>query len=391
MCLVLSGCARSHVGAEALPDALDARAGLDALVPFDTGGADPTDAHGSVDAGSPHDVPDARRDAGMDAGAIVCPDGIAATHGLRLVVMDDVAPFFGGPDPDRLRVFALDDPAASFRDVACGETTTAEAVGASHQVVHDSIRSAVAWVELDGDFRVGSAPLDGRAGWREPAGFAATSIAVVPTGLLVIGGTLAEGLGAPRAALFDPAGRMLFSSTVLGGFDVAVDQERGVVWVVGATVLRAPLDDLDAVEHLVSFGYLASSVDVGLDGTVWITERRPSLMGRVFALDPSGAEVTSVELDADPSCVRVHPSTGDVWVATDTGLVRLPAGDPTRIEVLHPRPERIWALAPDPSGDAVWAAVWLLEELVLIGSDGAVRRTLSGVSASRQKSLAIVP
>jgi len=101
------------------------------------------------------------------------------------------------------------------------------------------------------------------------------------------------------------------------GFDMALDEERKTLWLVGKTITKCDLE-LNRLLQISPIGWCAVSVDVCPDGSIWVAEREhPNVAqstNRIIKISSSGQILTSVGLDWTPVCVRVDRSDGSVWV-----------------------------------------------------------------------------
>src|SRR6266446_3226619 len=103
----------------------------------------------------------------------------------------------------------------------------------------------------------------------------------------------------------------------LGGFDIAYDPNRKVLWLAGADVKKCDLE-LRLLMKLTPVRWCAVSVDVNPDSSVWIAERQhPNIsqsQDRIVKISPSGVVLKSVNLAWSPLCLRVDGADGSVWV-----------------------------------------------------------------------------
>ncbi len=142
-------------------------------------------------------------------------------------------------------------------------------------------------------------------------------------------------------------GRVLKQAAV-GGFDVALDEDRNALWLVGKDIKRCDLE-FKVLQQLKPIGWCAVSVAVNRDGSVWLAERQhPDVArstNRIFKVSPAGQVLKSVGLPFSPTCLRVNRSDGTVWVtggeahksvgqrvldATEKRTGRLPLGKKVR-------------------------------------------------------------
>src|SRR5439155_17367820 len=102
------------------------------------------------------------------------------------------------------------------------------------------------------------------------------------------------------------------------GFDIVLDAERDVLWLVGKTIKKCDLEltVLREINDLIR--WCAVSVDLNPDGSIWVAEREhPDVKqssNRILKISPGGTVLKTVNLSWSPLCLRVDRSDGSVWV-----------------------------------------------------------------------------
>ena len=196
-------------------------------------------------------------------------------------------------------------------------------------------------------------------------------------------------LGRMELTIFELGEAVTEETFSAGGFDLAVDEQRDVLWTVGFGVRKVDLQAMDVVASYDEFVWAAVSIDVADDGSVWVAERAHSQQGgadEVHHFDPDATWIDSFSPGGRPHCVRIDRTTGDVWVAHSGGLTRR-ASDGTihRFEGAS-----MWTLAVVP-GVGVWAAGGTLNtQVVLVDRDGVQLREIHGMSED-QKYIVLIP
>ena len=118
------------------------------------------------------------------------------------------------------------------------------------------------------------------------------------------------------ALVIDQEGRVVRQASV-GGFDLAVDADRNVLWLVGNNIKKCDLE-LNVLLELNLIRWCAVSVDLDRDGSVWVAERQhPDVAqstNRILKISPAGQVLKTVGLAFSPLCLRVDRSDGSVWV-----------------------------------------------------------------------------
>ncbi|MBN2180751.1 MAG: hypothetical protein JW715_02465 [Sedimentisphaerales bacterium] len=106
-----------------------------------------------------------------------------------------------------------------------------------------------------------------------------------------------------------------------GGTDIAVDQAHNCIWVVGADIRRYNTDLQEELKIPLTQSFYnagAFSVDICPDGSIWVAERVAQTTNygknKLVNISPDGKILKSIELTFYPSCVRVNPSDGSVWI-----------------------------------------------------------------------------
>lgn len=101
------------------------------------------------------------------------------------------------------------------------------------------------------------------------------------------------------------------------GFDIALDEKRQTLWLVGKTIKRCDLE-LKVLGEINPIKWCAVSVDVNPDGSIWVAEREhPNVAqstNRILKISSSGQILKAVNLEWSPFCLRVDHSDGSVWV-----------------------------------------------------------------------------
>jgi len=111
-------------------------------------------------------------------------------------------------------------------------------------------------------------------------------------------------------------GRIARQASV-GGFDLAVDANRNVLWLVGNKIKKCDLE-LRVLLEVNPIRWCAVSVDLNRDGSIWVAERQhPDVAqstNRILRISSSGQILKTVGLPFGPLCLRVDRSDGSVWV-----------------------------------------------------------------------------
>jgi len=114
----------------------------------------------------------------------------------------------------------------------------------------------------------------------------------------------------------DEAGRVIRQAPV-GGFDLALDAERRVLWLVGKNVKKCDLE-LKVLLEVNQIGWCAVSVDLDDDGSIWVAERQhPNVAqstNRILKISTTGQVLKTVGLAFSPLCLRVDRSDRSAWV-----------------------------------------------------------------------------
>jgi DNA-binding beta-propeller fold protein YncE len=208
------------------------------------------------------------------------------------------------------------------------------------------------------------------------------------------------------------------------GFDMALDEKREVLWLIGKTIKKCDLA-LNVFWEIKPIGWCASSVDVNSDGSVWVAERDhpnvSSSTNRLLRVDLNGQITKTLNLAWSPGCVRVDHSDESFWVtgfdvtksaswraldSIERKTGHLPIGKKARdfLTKYHVSPEtdkfdkngsvvrRIseagHTLEIDPSDQSMWLAAQ--NKLFHYSRDGKKIGVLGGVS-SEQKYIAVIP
>jgi DNA-binding beta-propeller fold protein YncE len=123
-------------------------------------------------------------------------------------------------------------------------------------------------------------------------------------------------------------GGRILKSVNTAGFDMVLDEDRKVLWLVGNTIKKCDLG-LNILREINPIKWCASSVDVAPDGSIWVAERQhPDVAqstNRIIKIAAAGEILHSVGLEWSPMCLRIDHSDGSLWV-TGTGVSRSATG-----------------------------------------------------------------
>ena len=249
--------------------------------------------------------------------------------------------------------------------------------------------------------------------WRLDGGFQS---ATVSRDGLIYALTSAGTIYGDQALVINERGDIQRKAKV-GGFDLVVDDERKVLWTVGANVKKCDLA-LNVLWETNVIGWCAVSVDLEPDGSIWLAEREhPNVarsQDRLLKISPSGELLKIVKLDFSPACLRVNHKDGNFWVTggesrnSKTRLLlewiekrtgRLPLWKGARDFLMRnrygPRTEKRdregtllqklnragHTVAIDPADGSVWLAG--RKELWHYSDEGAKRGRMEGLSESQ--------
>ena len=156
----------------------------------------------------------------------------------------------------------------------------------------------------------------------------------------------------------DQAGRVR-RQAVIGGFDLAMDDERKALWLVGNKIKKCNLE-CTVLFEINSIRWCAVSVDLARDGSAWVAEREHSQVAgstnRLIQISPEGKTLKAVGLPFTPFCLRVDRADGSVWITgekiqnsaagrmlgtIETRTGHLPIGKKFREFLMRPR---VWSI-----------------------------------------------
>ena len=124
----------------------------------------------------------------------------------------------------------------------------------------------------------------------------------------------------------DSEGNIIKRSKEAKGFDIAVDPNANCLWLVGSDIKKYDMD-LKVVKTIDPITWYAVSVDIGLDGSVWVVERKhPDVAGsqnRLLNVSAKGNILQNIPLNnLSPRCVRINRSDGSVWITGSYGFYK---------------------------------------------------------------------
>jgi hypothetical protein len=356
-----------------------------------TDGGSPDATVNATDGGSPDATVDATFDfdAREEQDSSSHPDAADRAH--MIAVLDDSDPDYTNPPfTDRLSLYGYNSSATSYVLAATlAQFNIDQTTGGSRRVAATKDGSRIAVVEdvaglldvFDDNLTPVFPPLNVGS---SPLGVAVTDAReyVARCGML------------PCAAMgvFDATGKEVSGSpsAELAGFDVAVDETRGTIWVSGAALVRGDPIALTGVT-VATYGFAAVSLDVApSDGSVWVAERVPATGGgAIHHYDATGAEVAADQhpWSFAPLCVRVNPHSGDIWVADTEAISRIDSSGKVNVVAAG---AAWWSIAVDPGSGTVWVAGGQANTVLnAYAADGTLLSSVGGFSTS-QKMVALV-
>ncbi len=299
-----------------------------------------------------------------------------------VVVLDDADDDFepGRPHHDGLRILT-----ESGREIAATKDfNTCQTVGGIHGVAVDPDRKRIYLSEMAAN-RVVALDLQGRKVWQVER-IDAGALAVDPrTGHVwcTVGKNLAEG----ETVVLDAEGAEV-DSFPIRGIDIAYDPKTDAFWLVGYGVVKLGRDGRELL-RMPRQGWACVSVATDPDdGSVWIVERsHPDVSrseNRLWHLEATGGVRKVRALGEKPAFgVAFDRKTSTAWVAClGSDLLRFTSDD----RELSPLPIQARSIAVSPTTGQVWAATET--ELVRMGNDGRIEARSPLERPSRQSWLA---
>jgi len=173
-----------------------------------------------------------------------------------------------------------------------------------------------------------------------------------------------------------PEGTVLAQQPI-GGFDLAIADAAGGLYLVGADIKYCDFD-LRVKWTIDPIRWCATSVDTCRDGTAWVAVREYNeclpAMGYLHHVSPEGKIIRTMNLSYPPCCLRVDPRDDSVYVAS--GQLYKYDGNGTLQFAASLGGSFGWSLAIDPYRGGVW--VGTLRDVRLISFEG---KTLLAVEA----------
>jgi hypothetical protein len=116
----------------------------------------------------------------------------------------------------------------------------------------------------------------------------------------------------------DRGGEIIKQSTQINGYDIVIDPNGSFLWVVGDEIKKCDMN-LRVVKVIKAIKWCAVSVDIDIDGSIWVAEREhcdvPGSQNRLIKITQDGTIIRDIPLeDMSPLCVRVDRSDGNAWV-----------------------------------------------------------------------------
>ena len=116
----------------------------------------------------------------------------------------------------------------------------------------------------------------------------------------------------------DRGGEIIKQSTQINGYDIVIDPNGSFLWVVGVDIKKCDMN-LRVVKIIKAIKWCAVSVDINIDGSIWVAEREhcdvPGSQNRLIKITQDGTIIRDIPLeDMSPLCVRVDRSDGNAWV-----------------------------------------------------------------------------
>jgi hypothetical protein len=196
------------------------------------------------------------------------------------------------------------------------------------------------------------------------------------------------------------------------GFDIAVDPNANCLWVVGSDVKKYDMD-MKIVKIIDPIKWYAVSVDIDLDGSIWVAERMHEQVtgsqSRLLNISKECELLQSIPLnDLSPMCLRVNKSDNSVWVTGKRGryksslaLNKWPPTWQKTYQEIGPRTQKYssdgkllleikcggHSIDIDPSDGSVWIAD--RTQVLRYSSSGKKLEMFDGISGD-QKWIAVV-
>lgn len=179
----------------------------------------------------------------------------------------------------------------------------------------------------------------------------------------------------------DPLTGTVIKEANLGGYDLVIDLQREVIWLVGADIKNLTLDlelrwEIDPIE------WVALSVDFNSDGSIWVAEgEHPNVQGsqdNILKISPEGDIIESIELASRPLSIRVDRANDNVWVASSP-IIKF---DSNGNEILRMTYSGT-SLAIDNQDESIWIAG--PTGVMHFSSDGVMLSKMDGFSSDYQK------
>lgn len=292
------------------------------------------------------------------------PTAKPATDPPAVAVLDDADEDFEAKGPHRDGLRLLDEAGKEIAYLR--EFNTCQTVGANHGVVIDAPRGRIYARELVGR-RVTALDFRGRKLW-QAAGIDADAMAIDPkTGHLWCSG--GDSLDVGETVVLDAEGQEVTSFPVRG-VDLAYDAHSDAFWLVGYGIRKVDRNGKILFQKPHEGWANVSVATDPRDGSVWIAERdHPDVArsaNRLWHLDAQGAPIKTWELGKkDPFGVACDPKTGTAWVVGFRSEVLRFTPDGRE---LPPLPIKAVAIAISPTNGQVW--VTTETRIVRIAPDG---------------------
>jgi 5-hydroxyisourate hydrolase-like protein (transthyretin family) len=302
-----------------------------------------------------------------------------------VVVLDDCDGNFerGRPHHDGLRILHVSPtPEGGYvKSIIKKEFNTCQTIGSIHCVALNAARGRIYVSEIAGN-RVTALDVQGGKLW-EVEKIEAGALAVdTKTGHLwcTVGHTLAIG----QTVVFDRTGREVTSFPVRG-VDIAYDPHTDGFWLVGDGITKLSRQGQELFHELrAGWAYVSVAMNPR-DGSLWIVERaHPDVarsVNRLWHRDAKGGVIKTWDLGEKPIFgVACDPKTGTAWVTSlGTDLLRFTADG----NELPPLPVKARAIAISPAT----GQVWLTTETDIVRLDGSDRlHTVSRFGATSGQS-----
>lgn len=155
--------------------------------------------------------------------------------------------------------------------------------------------------------------------------------------------------------ILDKSGNIIKKSNE-GGFDIIVDENNSMIWVVGEKIKKLDLN-LNLIFEKKITTWTATSVDIGENGNIWVGVGQhpeiPSSRDCIYQVSSLGDVIQKINLRDRPNCVRFDSKNKNLWIVCPSGTFLFKTSNNELLKIDN---KGAFSLEIDYQNNFVWVA-----------------------------------